>query len=463
MWWIFAPLLSLAVEVALAAHPQCRLVAPPAHVRNGPPASSVKPQSTKGHSPSTATSAAPTAAATPFVPFPYYSKPIRGVNLGGWFVLEPWITPSMFSNTNNDAIVDEYTFGQLQDPNTALAALKQHWDTWITEDDFIEMAAAGLTHIRLPIGYWSVPTNVSVAPYVPGAWPYIQRAVGWARQHNIHTIVDLHGVPGSQNGFDNSGQRTNAPQWALNTANVDASLAVIQVIATELGPQVDAIELLNEIGGFYGPVWDATARTYYQNGYNTVRQAAGNDIVVVIGDAFDALPRWQGFLSYPQANRVMMDVHRYQIFSVGELTRSHDQHIQFACQSILPDLQAFASKNIWTVSGEWSTSITDCAQWLNGRGTGSRWEGTFGGGAAVGSCAGYTGNWSTFSQDYRAFLRKYWEAQVEVGEAVQGWIYWTWKTEGADEWSYKKGLEGGWIPQDPSQRLYPGLCQGTTK
>ena len=32
------------------------------------------------------------------------------------------------------------------------------------------------------------------------------------------------------------------------------------------------------------------------------------------------------------------------------------------------------------------------------------------------------------------------------------------QTENADEWSYQKGLEGGWIPQDPSQRLYPGLC-----
>lgn len=36
------------------------------------------------------------------------------------------------------------------------------------------------------------------------------------------------------------------------------------------------------------------------------------------------------------------------------------------------------------------------------------------------------------------------------------------QTESADEWSYQKGLEGGWIPQDPTQRLYPGLCQGTT-
>ena len=52
--------------------------------------------------------------------------------------------------------------------------------------------------------------------------------------------------------------------------------------------------------------------------------------------------------------------------------------------------------------------------------------------------------------------------QVEVGEQVQGWIYWTWKAENADDWSYQKGLEGGWIPQDPTDRLYPDICSNAT-
>jgi aryl-phospho-beta-D-glucosidase BglC (GH1 family) len=61
---------------------------------------------------------------------------------------QPWITPSIFINTNNDAVVDEYTFGQMQDHDTALGVLQQHWDTWMTEEDFIAIAAAGLTHVR---------------------------------------------------------------------------------------------------------------------------------------------------------------------------------------------------------------------------------------------------------------------------------------------------------------------------
>lgn len=43
-------------------------------------------------------------------------------------------------------------------------------------------------------------------------------------------------------------------------------------------------------------------------------------------------------------------------------------------------------------------------------------------------------------------------------EAGGGWIYWTWKVEDADEWSYQAGLNFGWIPRDPTQRIYPGIC-----
>jgi hypothetical protein len=64
-----------------------------------------------------------------------------------------------------------------------------------------------------------------------------------------------------------------------------------------------------------------------------------------------------------------------------------------------------------------------------------------------------TGSSSSFSSEYKDYLRRYWEVQVYVGEQIQGWIFWTWKAENADEWSYQKGLEGGWIPKDVEERI----------
>jgi len=61
--------------------------------------------------------------------------------------IQPWITPSLFDNTGNNDIVDEWTFCQYQDVVTATAALRAHWDTWITENDFANIAAAGYIYV----------------------------------------------------------------------------------------------------------------------------------------------------------------------------------------------------------------------------------------------------------------------------------------------------------------------------
>lgn len=75
---------------------------------------------------------------------------IHGVNLGGWLVLEPFISPSMFQDPR---VVDEYTYAQyLHDDEASMQALRNHWDTWITEADVELMAQTGITHVRIPIG-----------------------------------------------------------------------------------------------------------------------------------------------------------------------------------------------------------------------------------------------------------------------------------------------------------------------
>ena len=59
--------------------------------------------------------------------------------------------------------------------------------------------------------------------------------------------------------------------------------------------------------------------------------------------------------------------------------------------------------------------MTDCASKLNGLvpGVGALFDGTISPGAPVyGSCAGKTGLGSTFTQSFKDFLRKTWEAQV---------------------------------------------------
>ena len=88
----------------------------------------------------------------------------------------------------------------------------------------------------------------------------------------------------------------------------------------------------------------------------------------------------------------------------SSLTARH----QHAC-TLVPDIVSFDRRNLWTVLGEWSAASTDCATYLNGRGVGARWDGTWFPNAdtpVLGSCVGLTGDYANFSDEYKQFLRQ---------------------------------------------------------
>lgn len=59
------------------------------------------------------------------------------------------------SNAHSFPVGARTPYYRLQNFDTAHSKLVNHWNTWITEDDFKTMKAAGLNHVRLPIGYWA--------------------------------------------------------------------------------------------------------------------------------------------------------------------------------------------------------------------------------------------------------------------------------------------------------------------
>ena len=196
-----------------------------------------------------------------------------------------------------------------------------------------------------------------------------------------------------------------------------------------------------------------------------------SQMVIFVHDAFEGAKYWNSaddtFL-YPNdpANRqnpsIIFDTHHYQVFTDKEIQQHPFQHLKEACAQteILKQYPAAGA-----IVGEFSTAVTDCAKWLNGRGTGSRYAGTFKGDHTppTGNCDVLSGDASNFPDDYKRFLGAYWRAQTEAYEAGGlGWIQWTWKTEHgqAEDWSYEAGLQYGWIPHgfDHNQQQ-KGICE----
>ncbi|OTA99742.1 glycoside hydrolase family 5 protein [Hypoxylon sp. CI-4A] len=392
-----------------------------------------------------ATSAAPPAKSTATkraLKFSFGSEKIRGVNLGGWLVLEPWITPSVFEATP-DSVVDEYTLNAILGVEEATNRLKQHWSTWITADDFREIALKGLNFVRIPVGYWSV-TPLPGEPYASGAYKYLHLAADWAHNNNLRVMIDLHGAPGSQNGLDNSGRR-GAVQWTQGDT-ITQTLNALNKLRDDFAshPAVASIELLNEP---MSPDLNMDmVRQFMSSGALNLQNS---NIAVAFHDAFLGVTSWDGWGEPSSASSLLLDTHHYEVFDSGQLQMSIDGHVGSACSFGTQ----MASTNKWTISGEFSGALSDCAKWLNGRNVGARYDGTFNyegkTSSYIGSCAGKSpGTVAELSETDRSDITRFIHAQMVAYERAQGWIFWTWKTESsAVEWSFRDLANAGIIPQ----------------
>lgn len=364
----------------------------------------------------------------------------------------------LFGSDESQIPVDEYHYTQYLGKDEASNRLNQHWSTFYTEQDFYDIASYGLNHVRIPIGYWAY-IQFDDDPYVFGADIYLEQAIGWARNAGLKVWIDLHGAPGSQNGFDNSGLRDSI-NWQ-NGNNVDITLSVLNIISQKYGTEdysdvVVGIELLNEP---LGPSLDMSrVKDFYLQGYDVVRNSS-HERAVIFHDAFQALNYWNGddFMRLPDYYFSILDHHQYQVFSPGEVSRSIDEHVSVAC-GIGSSMQ---SEYHWRVTGEWSGALTDCAKWLNGVGRGARYDGSYNNNGQtsywVGSCD-CRQDITTWSDQAKADTRKYIEAQLEAYDQGAGWIFWCYKTETTLEWDFKRLVDGGLFPYPFDQRQYPNVC-----
>jgi glucan 1,3-beta-glucosidase len=105
-----------------------------------------------------------------------------------------------------------------------------------------------LNIVRIPVGYWSYVNPWG--PYTQGAAPYLDKAITWARKTRLKVIIDLHGAPKSQNGFDHSGRKQANPQWgdADSIAYTHQTLRILneKYAKPDMQDVVVAIQPLNE-------------------------------------------------------------------------------------------------------------------------------------------------------------------------------------------------------------------------
>jgi glucan 1,3-beta-glucosidase len=332
------------------------------------------------------------------------AKPLYGVNLGGWLLLEKWMTPSLFAGTD---AVDEYTYCQKVGGGLT-KKLRDHRNAYITEADFAWLQLHGIEAVRLPIGYWVFGGE---DPYKPTI-SYVDKAFKWAEETGIKILLDMHGAPGSQNGKQESG-RIGKIGWPTDSRNILKTLHVIKQLADRYkdSPALLGIELLNEP---HSKIRRRKLQKYYEAGYKIIREICGPDTWVVFSDNFKP-KRWKRKLRGPKFGNMYIDTHQYQAYTKRDQKLDIAGHLDKTLHK-LPKVLAKMQKSHPVIIGEWSVA-------LNPKSLQNFDE-----------------------QQLLAAQRAYGNAELITFEQTSAWFYWSYKTEEGGPWSFRDSVEKGLLP-----------------
>jgi len=358
--------------------------------------------------------------------------------------VERFLTPSIFASTGNPNVLCIWDYIEnYRNDTQKMGVLWDHWNTWVQEEDIRNLALLGFTHVRLPIGYWTMLTQEELDSrgeyYVTGQWPLVVRCLQWLKKYNIQAIIDLHGAPGSQNGWDNSGQLIvpNLVGWGQYDT-VNRTLAIIETLSIWIlnlennvttSGSVAGIELMNEaatwriVGGL------GTVQQYYLQAYPIVRNyLSANKYWVVIEEAFSD-GSWNNFMQPPAYSGVVLDLHIYQCFDAGLRAASYGTHINVSCST---QAEEVLMQTLPTFVGEWSVAFK------------------------VESNLADTEPYP--SQPDIDFMRQFALTQMKI---YGSHFFWNFKTVSAPMWDWFLGVNGTWLPSSlPSQDTYLE-CGGT--
>ena len=341
-------------------------------------------------------------------------EPIRGVNIGSWLLLERWMVPELFRE-NNSSSNDEYHF-MLDLGDRKEAVMKEHYETFFTEDDFIWLAEHGINTLRIPVGFWVLDGKDH---YVAAA-SYLDWAFKMAEKYEIKILIDLHGVRDSQNGFDNSGLEGNVG-WHKKEENITEAVEVIGQLAERYHDETAlfGIQLLNE------PSWEIpldVLQDYYTRAYEAAMQYLDADLhYVVIHDGF-RLNQWKNYMQDAKYENVILDTHLYHVFEEEDNSLDLLEQVQKAAGKRREAIEEM-TPYFPVVVGEWSLGIHS---WVL----------------------------NELGEDYlsQAAMMAFGTTQMVNYGQDAGWFFWSYKlseegTRNMGGWSFRTAVEKGWLPQ----------------
>ncbi|KAL5392764.1 hypothetical protein DPSP01_000464 [Paraphaeosphaeria sporulosa] len=357
---------------------------------------------------------------------------IRGVNLGSLFIVEPWMMGQAWNDMGCGDQKSEFDCVLKLGQDGADAAFKQHWDTWITEEDLDKMKEYGINAIRVPVGYWMVEELVDQSEHFPrGGLEYLDRLAGWAASRNMYMNLDLHGAPYSQEIHQPFTGQYSEEAGFYQTSQYERAYTFLQkmterIHTTDAYRTTGMIEVLNEPQRTH----DSLIPEYYATAYGKIRETEANlgvsdDKKLTIQFMAESWGAGNPRQVLEGKTDVAFDDHRY--LKWANIDQSKPSYIATSCGDTFG-----GNDNSPIVVGEWSLAVAD-----NNEQT-PEWE----------------------PQGNKDWYKQWWGAQVQAYEKGLGWFFWSWKVQLGDDyrWGYRNAVEAGVIPLSPDEAAGLAKC-----
>jgi len=280
---------------------------------------------------------------------------LRGVNLGGWFVMEKWMCP-----LDSGSLPDTYSVIQTLDNRFGVAQeqalIKTYQQNWITTTDLDNIKNGGYNVVRVPVwwGQFYPIANVSNATFRTDAFDMLDWLVTNAGSRGIYVIIDMHGVVGSQSTSGDTGQQNRNEYWSNGNDQGNTAYIWWQIANHYKGnATVAGYDLINEPIGApnSNAVWTA-----YNNLYNSIRSVDTAHTIYMEG----AYGSWNwSMLPSPSTygwTNVVYQMHEYQY-------NSSASQIQQGSTNQVNDFNNHSSWNVPGYIGEWNDFGTGSSVW----------------------------------------------------------------------------------------------------
>ena len=236
---------------------------------------------------------------------------LKGINAGQILLQEGWMSPFALEPEKNEDgsyvkdadgniqypefTEEEFREGIKANPNLNTydmeELMKIYWDAFFTEEDFrIIKEDLQMNTIRLPFYYLNILNEDLTLKEEEEAFAYLDWFLEEAAKNELYVVLDLHGAPGSQNGFEHSGIEERVAGLWTSEENIAATVELWKYVSKhytetrpDLGAWIATYDILNEPTYEYNTMTTPECWEVFDQIYDVIRANGDMHVVTMEG------------------------------------------------------------------------------------------------------------------------------------------------------------------------------------